>query len=68
MIKLIEMEFGQNRTILTANLLDFPLREVAISISGGFMSVSDLEKISQEIIKILDFVQNNPDPWNNSYE
>lgn len=67
MIPLVDKVICAYRVRILAWITPYPFRETKISIDGGTMQIEEMKQLNAEIAAIIDFVENDPDPWNNSY-
>lgn len=67
MIPLVEKIIGAYRVRLAVWITKYPFREARIFVDGGTMQVDEMKELNAEIAAIINFIENDPDPWNNPY-
>lgn len=63
---LVDKTFGDGAR-LEVSLLDYPLREVRVSLQQKTIYPQDLIDIANILISVSDFMLNDPNPWENDY-
>lgn len=64
---LVEKNLGEHRINLKISILNYPYREMVISVNGGTLMPEEAIELNDLIASVINFVQNDPDPWNNDY-
>lgn len=66
---LIHKNYGIYNSVLKVEILDYPLRELRITAGGnGIMFQEDYNQLLNDLNLVINFVNNNDNPWENNYE